>query len=97
MENDGNARRWPDTRHPKKLIGTTDVIWARLLLTDAVHRSWKNTGEVASSGVVVEAYDEADRSFYLHYEFLELAGHSNKLFIAMTPGLVDVETIERAI
>jgi GNAT superfamily N-acetyltransferase len=61
----------------------------RLLLMDALHRCWKNTAEVASIGVVVEAYDGAARSFYLHHEFLELAEHSNKLFIAM-------KTIERA-
>jgi predicted GNAT family N-acyltransferase len=55
----------------------------RLLLMDALHRSWKNTTEVASVGVVAEAVDEAARSFYLHHEFIPLTEHPRKLFIAM--------------
>ncbi len=55
----------------------------RVLLMDALYRSWKNTAEVASVGVVAEAYDEAARKFYVHHEFISLAGHSRKLFIAM--------------
>jgi predicted GNAT family N-acyltransferase len=61
----------------------------RFLLMDALHRSWRNTSEVASVGVVVEALDETARSFYLHHEFVKLADHPNKLFLAMA-------TIERA-
>jgi predicted GNAT family N-acyltransferase len=61
----------------------------RLLLMDALVRSWKNTAEVASVGVVVEALDEAARSFYLHHEFAQIADHPNKLFIAMA-------TVEKA-
>jgi hypothetical protein len=52
---------------------------------DALHPELEEHCEVASIGVVVETYDEAARSFYLHHEFLELAEHSDKLFIAMTP------------
>jgi GNAT superfamily N-acetyltransferase len=55
----------------------------RFLLMDALHRSWKNTAEVASIGVVAEAYDEAARTFYLRHEFIPLAEHPKKLFIAM--------------
>jgi hypothetical protein len=33
--------------------------------------------------VVAEAIDEAARRFYLHHEFIELAEHPRKLFIAM--------------
>ena len=55
----------------------------RLLLMDALFRSWKNTGEVASMGVVAEAYNEAVRDFYLHHEFIPLLEHPRKLFIAM--------------
>ena len=55
----------------------------RLLLLDALYRSWKNTAEVASVGVVAEAYDETARSFYLHHEFIPLAEHTRKLFISM--------------
>ncbi len=53
------------------------------LLMDALYRSWKNTAEVASIGVVAEAQDEKARSFYLRYEFMPLADHPNKLFVAM--------------
>lgn len=61
----------------------------RFLLMDALHRSWRNTSQIASVGVVVEALDEAARSFYLHHEFVPLQDHPNKLFLAMT-------TIEKA-
>ncbi|MFI5363630.1 MAG: GNAT family N-acetyltransferase [Elusimicrobiota bacterium] len=61
----------------------------RILLMDALYRSWKNTSEIASAGVVAEAYDEAARKFYLHHEFISPAEHPLKLFIAM-------ETIEKA-
>jgi predicted GNAT family N-acyltransferase len=61
----------------------------RFLLMDALHRSWKNTSEVASVGVVVEALDETARAFYLHHEFVSLQDHPNRLFLAMA-------TIEKA-
>ena len=61
----------------------------RFLLMDALHRSWRNTSEVASVGVVAEALGEAARSFHLHHEFAPIKGHPNKLFLAMA-------TIERA-
>jgi GNAT superfamily N-acetyltransferase len=55
----------------------------RLLLMDALYRSWKNTSEVASAGVVAEAIDEAAQRFYLHHEFIPLVDHPRKLFLAM--------------
>ena len=55
----------------------------QLLLMDALQRSWRNTVEVASVGVVAEAIDESARNFYLHHEFRLLAEHSRKLFISM--------------
>jgi predicted GNAT family N-acyltransferase len=61
----------------------------RLLLMDALHRSWRNTSQIASVGVVVEALDESGRTFYLHHEFMPLADHPDKLFLGMT-------TIEKA-
>ena len=54
-----------------------------LVLMDALHRSWKSTAEVASTGVVAEAINEAARQFYLHHEFIPFAGHPRKLFIPM--------------
>ena len=62
----------------------------RLLLIDALHRSWKNTAEVASVGVVVEAFDDSARAFYRHHEFVPLIDHPSKLFLAMA-------TIEKAL
>lgn len=61
----------------------------RLLLMDALYRSWKNTTQVASVGVVAEAIDNSAREFYLHHEFVPLAEHHRKLFISM-------KTIEKA-
>jgi GNAT superfamily N-acetyltransferase len=75
---------------PATLLGRLAVSQAhqgqqlgRLLLLDALYRSWKNTAEVASVGVVAEAYDEKAREFYLRHEFIPLAEHPKKLFIAM--------------
>ena len=59
------------------------------LLMDAIHRSWRNTTEVASAGVVVDALDDAARTFYIHHEFIPLLDHPNRLFLAMV-------TIDRA-
>ena len=75
---------------PATLLGRLAVSQAhqgqklgRLLLMDALHRSWKNSAQVASVGVVAEAIDEAARSFYLNHEFIPLLDHPRKLFIAM--------------
>jgi predicted GNAT family N-acyltransferase len=62
----------------------------RFLLMDALYRSWRNTSEVASVGVVVDALDEHAQAFYLHHEFQPLADHPAKLFLAMV-------TIEKAL
>jgi predicted GNAT family N-acyltransferase len=55
----------------------------RFLLMDALHRSLRSTVEIASVGVVVEAIDEAARTFYLHYGFTRLADHPNRLLVPM--------------
>jgi len=55
----------------------------RLLLMDALHRSWRNTVQVASVGVVAEAYDEAAGAFYLHHEFQPVEDHPKKVFLPM--------------
>jgi GNAT superfamily N-acetyltransferase len=55
----------------------------KILLMDALYRSWKNATQVASAGVIAEAYDETARRFYLHHEFLPVAEHPRKLFLAM--------------
>jgi GNAT superfamily N-acetyltransferase len=61
----------------------------RLLLMDALYRSWKGSIEVASVGIVAEAWDEAARNFYLHHEFTPLAEQPRKLFLA-------IETAQKA-
>jgi GNAT superfamily N-acetyltransferase len=55
-----------------------------LLLMDALHRSWRNSSQIASVGVVAEAINEAAKQFYLHHEFVPVLEHPRKLFIAMT-------------
>lgn len=55
----------------------------RFLLMDALFRSWKNTADVASVGVVAEAHDDTVRDFYLRHEFIPLQDQPRKLFIAM--------------
>lgn len=50
---------------------------------DALHRSLRNTSEVASIGVIVDALDESAAAFYSHYEFVRVPGHANKLFLPM--------------
>ncbi len=55
----------------------------QLLLMDALHRSWRNTAQVASVGVVAEAIDDSAPKFYVHHEFIPLLEHPRKLFIAM--------------
>ena len=81
---------------PATLLGRVAVSQAhagqklgRLLLMDALHRSWQNTTQIASIAVVAEAKSESARAFYLHHEFHPLINHPNRLFIAM-------DTIERA-
>ena len=54
-----------------------------MLLMDALYRSWKNTPEVASVGVVAEAIDDPARQFYLHHEFIPLAERPGKMFSSM--------------
>lgn len=55
----------------------------RFLLMDALFRSLSNTTEVASVGVVAEAYNDAVRGFYLRHEFVPLLDQPRKVFIAM--------------
>jgi predicted GNAT family N-acyltransferase len=87
----GVAKRMPHyPRLPETLLGRLAVSsehrgrrLGRLLLMDALHRSWKNSSQVASIGVMVEAYDESAKAFYLHHEFLPLPDHPAKLFLPM--------------
>lgn len=55
----------------------------QLMLMDALHRSMKNTREIGSIGVVVDAHNESAEKFYLHHEFTRLPGDTRKLFLSM--------------
>ena len=54
----------------------------KILLIDALKRSWENSQIVASYAVVVDPLDEEAKSFYHHYGFTELPD-SGKMFIPM--------------
>lgn len=53
------------------------------LLMDALHRSLKLSEQVASTGVVVDAKDEAARAFYRKYGFVDLPKVNKRLFLPM--------------
>lgn len=55
----------------------------RFLLMDALYRSGKNTSEVGSVAVVVDAMDENARAFYLHHDFIQLRDSPYRLIRAM--------------
>lgn len=55
----------------------------QFLVIDAMRRSWINTREIGSVGLIVEAIDENAENFYRHHEFAALPGHSGKLFMPM--------------
>ena len=50
---------------------------------DALYRSLKLSEQVASTGVVVDAKDEAGRAFHQKYGFIELPKVNNRLFLPM--------------
>ena len=54
------------------------------LLVDALHRSARQTAEIASLAVVVDAIDEAAVAFYTKFHFLPLPETPRTLFIEMT-------------
>ena len=55
----------------------------RLLLVDALHRSWSAAAEVASFAVRVDATDERARDFYLRHDFRAFPCERMKLFLPM--------------
>ena len=85
------ARRLPKyPLIPATLLGRLAVSQAhqgrklgRLLVMDALFRSWKSSAAVASVGVVAEAMNDAARAFYVSHGFLPLADQPRKVFLAM--------------
>jgi len=59
-----------------------------LLLLDAFRRVLKNSREVASAAIVVDAKDDRARDFYLRHDFIPLPAQPNRLFYP-------VKTIEK--
>jgi ribosomal protein S18 acetylase RimI-like enzyme len=53
------------------------------LLMDALYRSLKLSEQVASTGVVVDAKDEAASAFYRKYGFIDLPKIDKRLFLPM--------------
>jgi ribosomal protein S18 acetylase RimI-like enzyme len=57
--------------------------WGKALLIDALRRSLEHSRQIAAMAVVVDAKDDAARSFYERYGFQRLADHEYRLFLAM--------------
>jgi ribosomal protein S18 acetylase RimI-like enzyme len=55
----------------------------RLLLVDALLRSLAISRQVGAMAVVVDAKDDAARSFYEQYGFTRFVDHDNRLFLPM--------------
>lgn len=52
-----------------------------LLLLDALQRSWRQSKQIASTALIVDAKDEAAIAFYQHFNFLSLPDVPNRLFL----------------
>jgi len=57
--------------------------WGKILLMDALYKSWQASYKVASFAVVVEAIDEKAISFYQRFEFCSFPDTPCKLFRTM--------------
>jgi ribosomal protein S18 acetylase RimI-like enzyme len=57
--------------------------FGEVLLMDALYRSLKLSEQIASTGVVVDAKDDAARAFYRKYGFIELPKIDKRLFLPM--------------
>ena len=53
----------------------------RISLLDALHRCLRNSSEVASAAVVVDAKDETAGRFYEHFEFMSLPDTPGRRFL----------------
>ena len=78
--------RYP--RLPATLLGrlARDIHYpgvGKLLLLDALRRSYALRTQIASLAVVAEAKDERARGFYLHFGFLPLGDDPRRVFIPM--------------
>lgn len=84
-------RRLPKYKHmPATLLGRLAVAencrgrrYGDLLLIDALKRSLRQSREIASLVLVVDAKNDTARSFYEHYHFIRLPDHPHRLFLPM--------------
>lgn len=51
------------------------------LLLDAMHRCWRQSLQVASAALVVDAKDDLAKKFYEHFGFMALPRESRRLFL----------------
>lgn len=56
----------------------------KILLIDALFRALRQSSEVASAAVVVDAIDDTAVAFYKHFRFISLSDTTRTLFIEMT-------------
>ena len=80
--------RYPDV--PATLLGRLAVDQTcrgrrlgEFLLMDALHRSLKQTGKIASFAIVVDAVNEDAQRFYLHFGFEPFPNRADRLFLPM--------------
>ncbi len=91
------AKKLPKYKHvPATLLGRLAVSqrhrghdFGDLLLVDAIKRSLQQSHEVGAMAVVVDAKDDAARSFYRHYDFIPFPQIPYRLFLPM-------DTIEKS-
>jgi len=55
----------------------------KLLLMNAMHRSFQTSQQTASYALVVDAIDDAARAFYKCYDLTQFPNHPYRLFIPM--------------
>ena len=85
------ARRFPRYPYgPATLLGRLAVDaeyqgqgLGKLLLMDAVRRSWETNAQVASMALVVDAIDDNARAFYEAFGFIRFPDHPDQLFLPM--------------
>jgi predicted GNAT family N-acyltransferase len=51
------------------------------LLMDALHRAYRQAGQIGAIAVVVDALDDDARQFYLHFGFLALLERTDRLYL----------------
>ncbi|MBI3977405.1 MAG: GNAT family N-acetyltransferase [Chloroflexi bacterium] len=58
--------------------------FGRLLLMDALRRCLMISQQVGAMAVIVDAKDDAARSFYEHYGFVRFSDHEYRLYLPMS-------------